>query len=273
MGNLPLFIEADLTRDRALGMVWGAACGVRAGYQGSSWPSGDDMLTHLSESLVQDPSFDIQDVLRRLIRAWAQRAGRPTLTSVTEPINRTSTVGFVAGLVPICIVNRTGGMAAQARAAELAMTFGALPAEGEALELMTRYLVLALLGLDRAQSLQPLSWEGGDPRVRRVAAGLSLPIETRRDLVAAIDQARGVAMRRIPMPAAFAALAVVNASEAAYILGGALIGALDGSRAFPAGPYADRVNTRSATLERIVDQLLVIDQRHHPRRVLTDLPS
>lgn len=272
MGNLPLFIEADPTRDRALGMIWGAACGARAGHQGSSWPSGGDMLTHLSESLVQNPSFDIQDVLRRLIRAWAQRAGRPTLTSVTEPTTRGSTVGFVAGLVPICIVDRTDRMAAQARAAELAMTFGACPAEGEALELMTRFLRLALLGQNRAQVLQPLCWEG-DPRVCRVAVGLSLPIETRTDLVAAIDQARGVAVRRIPASAAFAALAAVKASEAAYILGGALIGALDGSRAFLTGPYADRVNTRSATLERMVDQLLQIDRRRRPRLVLTGLPS
>lgn len=268
MGNLPLFIEADPTRDRALGMIWGAACGARAGHQGSSWPSADDMLTHLSESLIQHPSFDIQDVLRRLIRAWAQRAGRPTLKTVTEPTTRASTVGFVAGLVPICIVDRTDRMGAQALAAELAMTFATHPAEGEALELMTRFLRLALLGQNRAQALQPLCWEG-DPRVRRVAAGLSLPIETRSDLVAAVDQARGVAVRRIPVTAAFAALAAVNASEAAYILGGALIGALDGSRAFLASPYADRANTRSAALERLVDKLLVIDRQRHLRRCLT----
>lgn len=272
MGDLPLFIEADPIRDRALGMIWGAACGARVGQQGSSWPSSDDMLSHLSESLIHNRSFDTQDMLRRLIRAWALRAGRPNLAGVTERTTRSSAVGFVAGLVPISILHRTDRMAAQAGAAELAMTFGAFQAEGEVLELMTRLLRHALLGQARAQALAPMSWEG-DPRVARVAAGQSLPIETRRDLVAAVDQARGVALRRIPAAAAFMALASVNASEAAFILGGALIGALDGSRAFLPDPQSSRVGTPSARLECLVDQLLVLEVQRRPRRILAESPS
>lgn len=255
MEPLP-FISAAPAFDRAVGMVWGAACGARIGGRPTaSWPSCDDMLVHLSESLIEHQRLAIDDVLRRLIRAWAQRAGRPAAVSVVGETTRASTAAFVAGLAPICIHRRTNRKAAQAEVAELAMQFGAGAAGGEALELMSIFLRLAILGEGRGRALATLHWEG-DHRVARVAAGQSLPIETQRDLVAAVDQARTLALRRVSLTTGFTALASIHAGQDAFILTGALIGALEGRRAFINDPAADRIGTPSARLERLVEDLL-----------------
>lgn len=256
MADLPLFVTAGPIRDRALGMIWGAACGARAADGlSSSWPDSDDMLTHLSESLLDREVFDPSDLMRRLIRSWCERAGRPQL--VDPATTRPDAKAFVAGLIPISILRRGRQRMAQKEASELATAFQAGSAEGEALEVMTLFLRRALLGLTREDVLDPFDWEG-DPRVGRVTSGKSLPIETHRDLVAAVDQTRGLAMRRIPIAAAFTALASVHASDAAFVLGGALIGAFDGAGAFVSDPHLDRRGTPSARLEHLVDRLLAV---------------
>lgn len=259
MEPLP-FISTDPIFDRAVGMVWGAACGARIGTEpASSWPSCDDVLIHLSASLVEHQRLVIDDVLRRLIRAWAQRAGRPTEVNVVGETTATSTAAFVAGLAPICIHRRTNRKVAQAEVAELAMQFGAGATGGEALELMSIFLRLALLGEGRGSALAPLHWEG-DRRVARVADGRSLPIETKRDLAAAVDQARTLALRRVSLTTGFTALASINAGQDAFILTGALIGALDGRQAFISDPAADRNGTPSAKMERLVSELMSVDR-------------
>lgn len=256
------FITEDHIFDRAVGMVWGAACGARVGEQpASSWPNCDDILVHLTASLIEHQRLVIDDVFRRLIRAWAQRTGRPAVVSSVGPTTQASTMAFVAGLAPICILRRGNRRAAQAEAAELAMQFGAGTAGGEALELMTIFLRMAILGQGRGQALAPLHWEG-EERVARVADGRSLPIETSRDLVAAVDQARTLALRQVSLTSAFTALASINAGQDAFILTGALIGALDGRQAFISDPRADRTGTPSAAMEQLVRELLTLDR--HP---------
>ncbi|RYG18451.1 MAG: hypothetical protein EON96_04885 [Caulobacteraceae bacterium] len=256
------FITADPIFDRAVGMVWGAACGARVGEQpASSWPTCDDILVHLAASLIEHKRLAIDDVFRRLIRAWAQRAGRPAVVSAVGPTTQASTAAFVAGLAPICILRRTDRKAAQAEAAELAMQFGAGAAGGEALELMTIFLRFAVLGEGRALALAPLHWEGED-RVAHVAGGRSLPIEPKRDLVAAVDQARALALRQVSLTTAFTALASINAGQDAFILTGALIGALDGRQAFISDPGIDRTGTPSARMEQLVGELMSLHR--HP---------
>lgn len=264
MGPVVPFMEADPVRDRAVGLVWGAACGARVSQEpASAWPTAQDMLVQVGGSLVECRRLSVDDVLRRLIRAWSQRAGRPAVVQGLCGTTHASTAGFVAGLAPICIHRRHDRKAAQAEVADLAMQFAAGAAGGEALELVSMYMRLVLLGQDRRQALAPLDWEG-DARVARVAAGQSLPLNTRRDLVAAVDQARALALRCVSLETAFAALATVGAAKAAFILTGALIGALDGQSAFAIDPQADRAYTPSAELERLVDDLLALDHRPEP---------
>lgn len=261
MGPVLPFITIDPTRDRAVGMVWGAACGARVGQKPTSaWPSSDDMLIHLSESLIKHQRLAIDDVLHRLIRAWSQKAGRPTLVQGVSKTTHASTGAFVAGLAPICILRRTNRIAAQAEVAELAMQFAVGQAGGEALELMSIFLRLAIMGQGRDEALAPLHWEG-DVRVARVAGGHSLPIETSRDLVAAVDQARTLALRRASLTTAFTALASINADQGAFILTGALIGGLEGRSAFLTDLHADRADTPSARLESLVGALFALDRR------------
>jgi len=256
------FITTDPIFDRAVGMVWGAACGARVGEQpSSSWPSCDDILVHLTASLIEHQRLVIDDVFRRLIRAWAQRTGRPAVVSSVGPTTQASTAAFVASLIPICILRRTNRRAAQAETAELAMHFGAGAAGGEALELMSIFLRLAILGQGRGKALAPFQWEG-EEHVARVADGRSLPIETSRDLVAAADQARTLALRWVSLTTAFTALASINAGQDAFILTGALIGALDGRQAFITDPRGDRTGTPSAAMEQLVRELLTLER--HP---------
>lgn len=259
MGAAPSFIRGDPIGDRAVGMVWGAACGARVGQQPTSaWPSSDDVLLHLSESLIDHQKLDMDDVMRRLIRAWALRAGRPAAVEGFGETTHVSTAAFVAGLAPICILRRTDRKAAQAEVAGLAMQFAVGAAGGEALELMSVFLRLAILGQGRAEALASLRWEG-DPRVSRVAAGHSLPIDTRRDLVAAVDQARTLGLRCVSLTTAFAALASIQAGQSAYILTGALIGAFEGRGAFLTDLHMNRTGTPSARLERLVNGLFALD--------------
>lgn len=259
MADLPLFSDADWVRDRAIGMVWGAACGARVGHKPTSaWPSSDDVLLHLSESLIEHQQLVIDDVVRRLIRAWAERAGRPAVVQGLGATSHASTAAFVAGLAPICILRRTNRKAAQVEVAKLALQFSVGATNGEALELMSIFLRLAVLGQERSAALAPLHWVG-DLRVNCVAAGQSLPVDTRRDLAAAVDQARTLALRRVSLTAAFTALSAIQAGQAAFILAGALIGALDGRGAFLNDLNLNRTNTPSARMERLVDGLLALE--------------
>lgn len=260
------FMADDPVFDRAVGMVWGAACGARVGQQPtSSWPTCDDVLLHLSASLVDHRRLAIDDVLRRLIRAWAQRAGRPVDVSVVGPTTRASTAGFVAGLAPLCIFHRSDRRAAQGEVAELAMHFGASQAGGEGLELMSTYLRLAILGKDRSSALSPIHWEGHH-RVAEVAEGRSLPLDSERDLVAAVDQARALALSRTPLTQAFMGLAAVNADQSAFILTGALIGAFDGRQEFLADHRGARTGTPSTRMEGLVRDLMAAGRLRYPER-------
>ena len=142
------------------------------------------------------------------------------------------------------------------------MHFAAGGAGGEALELMSIFLRLAVLGEGRGKALAPVHW-AGNPRVACVAEGLSLPIETTRDLAAAVDQARTLGLRRVSLTTAFTALASIRAGQDAFILTGALIGALEGRQAFITDPATDRAGTPSARMEQLMRDLMAIDHCGH----------
>lgn len=273
MGTLPLFVEPNSHRDRALGMILGAACGAREGrrLQGpraiaTDWPQAEAVLLHTGRSLLEVGRFDAADLLRRLIKAWAAQAGQPKLlravNSERPPAPCTS---FIAGLAPIAIIRQTDRKTAQFEALQLARTFNATPAEAEALEVASVFLRRALLGGGRDQALGPMQWEGED-QVAAMAAGRSLPLGAPRDLIAAVDQARTVALQDVSLAAGFTALRAVQASEAAFILSGMLMGGLQGRALFVRDPFApqDPLST-CAQLERLGDDLLarLHDARAH----------
>jgi hypothetical protein len=111
-----------------------------------------------------------------------------------------------------------------------------------------------------------LAW-AGDARVASVCDGQSLPIDDPRDLVAAVDQARSLALADIALPIAFEALSRVQASRPAFILTAMLIAAFDGSLRRPdVGAQAQstaQASSPTALLELIARQLLEHQSRPH----------
>lgn len=267
MSMLPLFLEMDPTRDRALGMVFGALHGAQAARRlappAFDWPQAEDVLLHLSESLVERDELSPPDLVRRLVIAWAAQTGQPSLIrSVGSDPRPDRSMAWVAGLAPICARRQGDQRTAQFEAAQVAKTFNATVAEGEAMEICTVYLRRAMLTGDRQQALAPFEW-AGDPRVGRLTAGDSLPMDTERDLVAAMDQARSVAMCHVSFPVVVEALVAARAEPAAFILAGMIFGALDG-RALFLGSHLQR----TARLELAIDRLLHrAGRRREPKKV------
>lgn len=256
MSVLPLFLESDPTRDRALGMVIGAVHGAQAARRlapgGLDWPQAEDVLLHLSESLVELDELRPTDLVRRLVGAWAAQAGRPSLIRTVAAGYRPQTSSaWVAGLAPICCRRQGDQRTAQFEAAQLAKTFNAAPAEGEAMEVCSRYLRQAILTGDRKRALVAFDW-AGDRRVRRLTEGRSLPLNPECDLVAALDQARAAALCHVAFPVVLEALVTVRAEPAALILAGMLVGALEGR-----APFLNTGPTHQSTrLELAIDRLL-----------------
>jgi hypothetical protein len=256
MSVLPLFLEPDPTRDRALGMVIGAVHGAQAARhlapRGLDWPQAEDVLLHLSESLVELDELQPPDVVRRLVGAWAAQAGRPSLIRTVRADRRPRpSSAWVAGLAPICCRRQGDQRTAQFEAAQLAKTFNAAPADGEAMEVCSLYLRQAILTGDRKQALGAFDWPG-DRRVCRLAEGRSLPLNTECDLVATLDQARAAALCHVAFPVVLEALVTVRAEPAAFILAGMLVGALEGR-----APFLSTGSThQSARLELAIYRLL-----------------
>jgi len=256
MSTSPLFLEEDPNRDRAVGLILGALHGARAAAEcdaaSTDWPRADDVLLHLAESLVEHDELHTPDLLRRLITAWASRAGRGTLVgSVGARRQPGPAADWVVGLAPICVAALDDQRGAQFAAAQLAKAFNASSAEGEALEVLSHFLGLAILTRDRRQALAPWEWLG-DTRVGQMASGRSLPIATARDLVASVDQARCVTLCHVSFPTMLEALRSVAAPAATFMMTGMLLGALEGRLAFVGQP-AIQVPTR---LEVAIDRLL-----------------
>lgn len=264
MSMLPLVLEVDPTRDRALGMVFGAVHGAQAARRlappAFDWPQAEDVVLHVSESLVERDELSTADLVRRLVGAWALQAGRPSLIrSVGSDPRPAPSLAWVAGLAPICARRRVDQRTAQFEAAQVARTFNADPAEGEAMEVCTLYLRRALLTGDRQKTLAPFEW-AGDPRLGRLTAGDSLPLDTQRDLVAALDQARSAATCHVSFPVILEALVSVRAEPAAFILAGMIMGALEGRSLFLGyGPLQE-----AHRVELAVDRLIQRQRQPQP---------
>jgi hypothetical protein len=280
MGSLPLLAPLNASRDRAMGLLYGAVVGAQAARRASwrdqpspDWPSAEAVVLHTGDTLLETGDLDPKDLLRRLIQQWARDVGRPRLVHAGQGVHRhrhqPTTGGWTAALAPVAILRLTDRKTAQFEAAQWARAINAPTAEVEAMELASLFLRRALMAGRTGTALEPLHWEG-DARVAAVAGGHSLPLDTNRDLVAAVDQAFVLAKRQVSLTTAVAALATIHASDAAFILTAMLIGALDGRGAF-VGQAAFQSQARLAgALEILGDALLARqpqDHRAQPTRV------
>lgn len=275
MSNGFLFAAPDPILDRGKAMMVCAELAAREARCSKdaqrAWPTAEAILVHLGRSLIDLGEFDRSDLLRRLLGDWAARVGRPRLAVVGGRDGAARAMveapaEWVAGLVPLALLHRTDRRAAQFDVAQMAQLFNCPSDQSEALEVFSIFLRRALSGESRDTVLQPLAW-AGDARVASVCDGQSLPIDDPRDLVAAVDQARSLALADIALPIAFEALSRVQASRPAFILTAMLIAAFDGSLRRPdVGAQAQstaQASSPTALLELIARQLLEHQSRPH----------
>ncbi|MBB5772093.1 hypothetical protein HNP47_002097 [Brevundimonas vesicularis] len=271
-----LFVAPDPILDRGKAMMVCAELAAREARcrkdAQRAWPTAEAILVHLGRSLIDLGEFDRSDLLRRLLGDWAARVGRPRLAVVggRNGVARAmveAPAEWVAGLAPLALLHRTDRRAAQFDVAQMAQLFNCPSDQAEALEVFSIFLRRALSGESRDTVLQPLAW-AGDARVAAVCDGQSLPIDDPRDLVAAVGQARSLALADIALPIAFEALSGVQASRPAFILTAMLIAAFDGSLRRPdVGAQAQGAvcaSSPTALLELIARRLL---QRQNQRHV------
>jgi len=275
MGSGFLFAAPDPMLDRGKAMMicaQAAACRARAGDGGRpAWPTAEAVLVHLGRSLIDLGEFDRSDLLRRLLGDWAAQAGRPRLAVIggrdgVDHPTAEPCLEWVAGLAPLVLLHRNDRRAAQFAVTQMAQLFNCPADQTEALEVFSIFLRRALLGETCETVLQPLAW-AGDARVAAVCDGQSLPIDDPRDLVAAVDQARALALAKVGLSIAFDALGRVNARRAAFILTATLIAAFDegcGRSEAEVQPQSQaHAASHSALLELIALRLLEPRGRQH----------
>ena len=264
MGALPLFGGLVQSSQRALGLLIGASAGAAAARgRGDpaflAWPDAETVLLHAARGCMEHGRFISQDLIRRLVADWATRhgPGESVLRTVSPLLPRQSS-GFIAAIAPICLRARGRSRDTQRDLHALGMIFQQPAADVEALEVAGRFIGRALLGYSRGVVFEPMTWLG-DERVAHVAAGESLDLSEQCGLVAAVDQARAAVCADVTWPVMIQALAAVDARPAAFILAGALAGALNGPKPFNRLPPGEDDEELRVLAERLLQASMTAD--------------